>query len=431
MPSRWISSMSLSDLVRLNSGRTLAAAIASGAIGRDDALTAYLDVIGAREPIVRAFVHFDRAEFQAPPAHRGSLQGLPVGIKDIADVAGMPTRCGSPIYENHMAHGDAPVVSMIRHAGGRIAGKTVTTEFATRHPGPTTNPHNPAHTPGGSSSGSAAAVAAGMLPFAIGTQTAGSVIRPGSYCGIAALKPTFGFLPYAGVKATSWHLDTVGLYGKEVRDVAFFAEAISGQPLVVEDEPDWRPRIGVMRSASWDECSVEMIAAVASAARAAERRRATVTHLAADPILDTAFAAQLVIQNVEIARSLAYEFDHFEHLISPVLHAAIRTGQAISAEQYARSLVDRRACQRAAMDLFGDIDVLLAPSAPSSAPVGIESTGSPNLNRLWTLLGTPCVNVPGIVDASGLPLGVQVVAPIGADRLALRAAAWLEDALNG
>lgn len=418
------------ELVGANSGSALAAVLATGTVSLAEVLAAYLDVIDTREPGVRAFVHFDRAAFLDSLSAAGPLAGLPVGIKDIADVAGMPTQCGSPIYKDHMPSSDAPVVSMIRQAGGRIAGKTVTTEFATRHPGPTTNPRNPAHTPGGSSSGSAAGVAAGMFPFAIGTQTAGSVIRPGAYCGIAALKPTFGFLPYAGVKATAWHLDTVGLFGRTVRDVAFFAEAISGQLLAVAEATGWKPRLGLMPMQAWDECSAEMNDVVASAAQLAERCGATVRRLHADPIFESAFAAQFVIQDYEIARSLAFEFEHFEHLFSPVLHETMRTGQAITGDRYAQALEERRVARRANFGLFSDIDALLAPSAPGAAPRGLASTGSPNLNRLWTQLGMPCVNVPGLYDGAGMPLGVQIIAPIGADRLAMRAAAWLEDVLN-
>jgi Asp-tRNA(Asn)/Glu-tRNA(Gln) amidotransferase A subunit family amidase len=424
-------SMPRHELIRRNSGYELATALARGTIRAEDMLADYLELIDARESTLRAFVHLDRTQFLSPTDVTGPLGGLPVGIKDIVDVAGMPTRCGSPIYQDQVASGDAPIVSMIRHAGGRIAGKTVTTEFATRKPGPTTNPRNTRHTPGGSSSGSAAAVAAGMLPFAIGTQTGGSVIRPGSYCGIAALKPTGGFFPYAGIKATAWHLDTIGVYGRKVRDVAFFAEAITGQALTIDDESGWTPRIGVMPMQAWEECSADMMKAVASASRAAEKRRAAVARLIPDAIFETAYAAHFIIQDVEIARSLAYEFDVHEHLLSPMLNETIRTGQAISAVRYAQALEDQRAARRASPSLFDDVDVLLAPSAPSAAPFGLESTGSPNLNRLWTLLGMPCVNVPGLLDSAGLPLGVQIIGPIGADRLALRAAAWLEDSLIG
>jgi Asp-tRNA(Asn)/Glu-tRNA(Gln) amidotransferase A subunit family amidase len=418
------------DLTGSNSGSALAASLATGTVRLADVLAAYLDVIDTREPVVRGFVHLNRGAFLDPRSPAGPLAGLPVGVKDIIDVTGMPTECGSPIYKDHMPPGDAPVVSMIRRAGGRIAGKTVTTEFATRHPGPTTNPRNPAHTPGGSSSGSAAGVAAGMFPFAVGTQTAGSVIRPGAYCGIAALKPTFGFLPYAGVKATAWHLDTVGLYGRTVRDVAFFAEAITEQSLAVVATSDWKPRLGVMPMQTWDECSEDMKNAIDSAAHQAEKYGATVRHLHADAIFETAYAAQLIIQDYEIARSLAFEFDRFEHLFSPVLHETMRTGQAIAGNRYAQALEDQRAARRASIGLFADIDALLAPSAPGAAPQGLASTGSPNLNRLFTQLGTPCVNVPGLADTAGMPLGVQIIAPIGADELALRAAAWLEDVLN-
>jgi len=438
MMTRWTDSPSQKmdrfyahEVIGRNSGCELAASLAAAIVTPAAVLAAYLNVTDTREPTVHAFVHLDRAAFLDAPKAAGPLAGLPVGIKDIADVAGMPTQCGSPIYRGHMPSGDAPVVSMIRRAGGIIAGKTVTTEFATRQPGPTTNPLNPTLTPGGSSSGSAAGVAAGMFPFAIGTQTAGSVIRPAAFCGIAALKPTFGFFPYAGIKATAWHLDTVGLFGQTVRDVAFFAEAISGHSLAVATAPEWKPRLGIMPTQAWDECSAAMMEAVDLATRRAKQQGATVEHIRVDPVFEAAYAAHFVIQDYEIACSLAYEFDRFEHLLSPILHETIRTGREITGDRYAEALQERRDARRASVGLFKDIDVLLAPSAPGAAPSGLASTGSPNLNRLGTQLGMPCVNVPGLADAAGMPLGIQILGPIGADALVLGAAAWLEDVLNG
>jgi Asp-tRNA(Asn)/Glu-tRNA(Gln) amidotransferase A subunit family amidase len=423
--------MSTNDLLKRNSGLELAAALAARRVAIEEVRTGYLAAMAQREPIVRAFVHFDREKFLAPACVAGSLRGLPVGFKDIIDVAGMPCECGSPIYRNYMPRSDAPIVSMVRHAGGTVAGKMVTTEFATRMPGPTTNPHGPAHTPGGSSSGSAAAVAAGFLPFAMGTQTGGSVIGPASFCGVAALKPSSGLLPYAGVKATSWTLDTLGLFGRNVRDVAFFAASITGQDLTVGDGLQWAPRIGIARMKVWDELSGDMNDAVAAASDQAERRGARVVSLPVDPVFENAHQAQFVIQEFEKARSLAFEFETQGALLSATLEKAIRDGRVIPVAHYVAAIDAARRARAASNDLFREVDVLVAPSASSAAPVGLETTGSPNLNRLWTLLGMPCVSVPGLADKSGMPLGISVVAPIGEDRRALRAASWLQETLSG
>jgi Asp-tRNA(Asn)/Glu-tRNA(Gln) amidotransferase A subunit family amidase len=422
--------MTIEELLKRNSGLELATALAAGQVVIEKVRSEYLAAIANREPIVRAFVHFDREKFLAPSRITGPLKGLPVGLKDIIDVAGMPCECGSPIYRDYVPHSDAPIVSMVRAAGGTIAGKTVTSEFATRMPGPTTNPHDPGRTPGGSSSGSAAAVAAGFLPFAIGTQTGGSTIGPASFCGVAALKPSFGLLPYAGVKATSWTLDTLGFYGRNVRDVAFFVGSITGQDVAVSEGLQWVPRIGIARMKVWDEISAEMEDAVARACDLAKKSGARVVSLPVDPVFEDAHQAQSVIQEFEKARSLAFEFETQGALLSETLEKAIRDGWAIPVAQYVAAIDAARHARAASFDLFCEVDILVAPSASSAAPLGLEATGSPNLNRLWTLLGVPCVSVPSLADKLGMPLGVSVVAPIGEDRRALHAASWLQETLS-
>ncbi len=411
-----------------DSGESSAAAVASGTRRLNDIFARYLEAIDARESVVKAFVHFDRERFSRPPAQTGPLAGLPIGVKDIIDTFDMPTECGSPIYRGRVPVSDAPVVSMIRRAGGHIAAKTVTTEFAAVTPGATTNPHDPARTPGGSSSGSAAAIAAGFLPFAVGTQTAGSVIRPAAFCGVAGLKPTFGLFPGFGVKGFSWTLDTVGVFARTVPDLAFFAAAITGQPLGVTHD-DWVPRIGVARMQVWDEISPAMAQAVEAACRRAGAAGAAVSQLVVDPIFEAVHRAHYVVQDYELARSLAYEVDHHADRISDKLRAMIAGGAAIPTATYVAALADARRGRIVSDALFGDADVLLAPSAASAAPPGSEGTGSPNLTRLWTLLGLPSVNVPGLVDADGMPLGVQVIGRAGDDRRTLQAAAWIEAAI--
>ena len=410
-------------------GAALAQGIVEGSLERDEVLSRYLAAIDAREPEIKAFAHFDRDRFGASPTCNGPLAGLPVGIKDIIDTIDMPTACGSPIYRGCMPPSDAPIVSMVKRAGGVIAGKTVTTEFAAVTPGATRNPHNTEHTPGGSSSGSAAAVAAGFVPFSIGTQTAGSVIRPASFCGVAGLKPSFGLLPGFRVKGFSWTLDTLGLFARTVRDVAFFANAITGQNLSIAAEPLLLPRFGVARMQVWDEIDTAMADAVELTCYLARSRGASVETLAVDEIFEQADKAQYVVQDYELVRSLAFEFDNHKELLSPSLREMIVKAQSITTERYVNALAVGRAARLASSRLFAQADFLIAPAASSPAPLGLESTGSPNVAQLWTLLGLPAVNVPGLQSQSGLPLGIQLIGPLGQDRATLRAAAWLEDAL--
>lgn len=406
-------------------GEALAGAIADGSRRRDDVVAGYLAAIEAREDEVRTFVDFDADAFRAAPSHRGSLAGLPVGIKDIIDTVDFPTACGSPIYAGWTPPCDTPLVTMVRRAGGTIAGKTVTTEFAAGIPGKTRNPRNLAHTPGASSSGSAAAVAAGFVPFAIGTQTAASVIRPAAFCGIAALKPTAGLLPTFGIKGLSWSLDTPGLFAATARDLGFFASALTGLDLSVPRAPA-PVRFAVARMQAWDEIDAAMERGFATACDLAQEAGGSVVRGAVDDLFEAAYRAQFVIQDFELARALAFEFERHPDLLSPRLRTAIANGLAIEGRPYMQAIEDARRARAASERLFAGADVILAPSASSAAPSGHDDTGSPNLSRLWTLLGLPCVNVPGLTDETGLPLGVQVVGRLGQDRTAVSAAAWLE-----
>src|SRR6185436_9812909 len=265
-----------------------------------------LERIEAREPQVKAWTHLSKASPQEAVA---PLHGVPVGVKDIFDTADMPTEYGSPIYAGHRPRADAAVVTLITQAGGIALGKTVTTEFAHTDPGKTRNPHNPEHTPGGSSSGSAAAVAAGFVPIATGSQTGGSVIRPASYCGVAGFKPSFRLLPTLGMKCVSWHLDTAGLFAASVADVAFAASVIGERDLRVDQRAPMSPRIGVLRQQPWPSASDDMAAALDMAARAASSAMARVKDVLLPPVLSAAFRAHATIQAYEAARSLAFEYD--------------------------------------------------------------------------------------------------------------------------
>jgi Asp-tRNA(Asn)/Glu-tRNA(Gln) amidotransferase A subunit family amidase len=390
------------------------------------------ETIAARESEIGAFValDLDAARRGAADPHLAAtpLRGLPIAFKDIYDTADFPTQYGSPIYAGYRPRADATAVALARRAGGIVLGKTVTTEFASLVPSPTRNPHNSAHTPGGSSSGSAAAVAAAMVPIAFGSQTAGSVIRPAAFCGVAGFKPSYRLIPLVGVKAVSWHLDTGGLFGAGVADVAFAAAAIFGRDLRVDRAAPPTPRMALVRSHLWPKASAAMSNALETAARIAEAAGAKVTDVTLPPLLEDAWSAQFVIQDYETFLSTAFEYDRHRNMIGKQLREQLDRAATITADEYdaARRIASR--ARRVLADTMADHDVILTPSAPGAAPHGLGSTGDPAFNRLWTLMGAPCVNVPGLHE-NGLPLGVQIVGRFGRDRAALEAALFLERAI--
>ena len=412
----------------------LARRIEAGALSPRAVVELCAEAVATHESEIGAFAALDldaaRRRVEQQQLALLPLRGLPVGIKDIFDTADLPTAYGSAIYAGHRPKADAAMVMLIRRAGGLVLGKTVTTEFASLEPAGTRNPRNPAHTPGGSSSGSAAAVAAGMLPLALGSQTGGSVIRPAAFCGVAGFKPSYRLLPTVGMKCFSWSLDTVGLFGASVPDVAFAAAAMSGRDLRVDGRPPQAaPVVALVRTPFWQDASAAMQNAVERAARAAERSGARVKDMELPPIFADAVRAHRIVQGYEAIRALAFEYDFHRDRMGPVLRAQLDDAATIDADTYDNARRITRRARRALIDLLPDGEVMLTPSAPGAAPKGLGSTGEPTFNRLWTLLGTPCVNVPGLSDADGLPLGVQVVARFGRDRFALSAAAWLESAV--
>ena len=411
----------------------LARRIEAGALTPAAVIDLCAQAIDAREAEIGAFVSLDlagaRRQAQVPGLAALPLRGLPVGVKDIFDTADFATEFGSPIYKGNRPRQDAALVALVRRAGGLVLGKTVTTELAFLHPAKTRNPHDPARSPGGSSSGSAAGVAAGMFPIAIGSQTGGSVIRPAAYCGVAGFKPSYRLLPTPGIKHFSVYLDTAGLFAASVADVAYAAAAITGRDLRVDQGKPAAPRIGLARTHVWGEASAAMQGAVENAAKAAAAAGARVSEPAWPPLLRDAFMAHPTIQDYEAFRTLAFEYDRHRDALSPILRGMLDKAAAITADDYdaARRTVKR--ARQALADLMADIDVLLTPSAPSAAP-GPETTGPAIFNRLWTLMGTPCVNVPGLKDPGGLPLGVQIVGRFGRDHQALMGAQFLQQALT-
>jgi Asp-tRNA(Asn)/Glu-tRNA(Gln) amidotransferase A subunit family amidase len=407
--------------------------IHDGKLQPETLMEAYLDHIGGREPSVRAFAHFDPAQVRAATAsvRPGPLQGIPFGVKDVLDTAEMPSEYGSPIWAGWRPRADAACVAWARTAGGVSYGKTVTTEFATRKPGPTMNPANPAHTPGGSSSGSAAGVAAGLFPLAYGTQTAGSVIRPAAYCGVVGYKPTYGMISRIGMKIMSDSLDTIGTMARTVADCALFAGAVSGRDLGDPDtKPGHAPRIGICRSPTWDAAAPETQALLARVTNAIARAGASVTPHELPPNFNALIDAHPVIMNSESARALGWELTHHPDQISEGLRERLAWGLNQPQPALEDAYAIFASTQRAFPDAMDGLDVLVTPAAPGEAPKGLEWTGDPAFNFIWTSLRVPCVTVPAGTGPNGLPLGIQVVGRQGDDRAVLAWARWVQAAIE-
>jgi Asp-tRNA(Asn)/Glu-tRNA(Gln) amidotransferase A subunit family amidase len=385
------------------------------------------DAIVAADAEIGAFVHVDSA---AQAQASGPLRGIAVGVKDIIDTGDMPTEMGSPIYAGWRPKADAPVVMALRRVGATPVGKTVTTPFAYIDPAATRNPRDLGHTPGGSSSGSAAAVAAGMVPLALGTQTGGSIIRPASYCGVAAMKPSFRLLPTVGVKCFSWALDTVGVFAAAIADVGYALAAVTGRPdLRVDRSQPGTPRIGIVTQDFAGEPEPASAAALAEAARSCEKAGATVRQAPLPALFASAWAAHPPLQDYEARQAFAWEHARHKHALPPLLLKLLDDAESIPAEVYDDARRAAHHARGALDDIFDEFDILLTFSAPGTAPETLASTGSARFNRLWTLMGNPCVNVPGLAGPKGLPVGVQVIAPFGRDARALLAAKFVEGAI--
>ena len=401
--------------------------IDAGDLSADAAIAQSQEAIGAQDKTIGAFVCRDG---NARAATAGPLRGIAVGIKDIIDTADFPTEMGSSIYRGFRPRADAPVVAMLKRAGATIIGKTTTTAFAANDPTATVNPHNHAHTPGGSSSGSAAAVGAGMIPLALGTQTGGSVIRPASFCGAAAIKPTYRLLPTVGVKCFSWTLDTVGLFAAGVEDLACGLSAMTGRQELLLPASIAAPRIGVVTQDFAGEVEAASVEALQKAMRAAERAGAIVRTLAMPKILAEAWHIHTTIQQFEAHQAFAWEYRERYDEMAPLLRGRLDESRDIPPAEYDEAQAIASQAQAALAAIFEQVDVLLTYSAPGAPPKGLDSTGDPRLNRLWTLMGVPCVNVPAHVAEGNLPVGVQVIAPFGKDGKALAAARFVEQALK-
>ncbi len=415
----------------------------------EDLTRACIARIEEREADVQAWEYFEpdhalaqarAADAQLDAGHTGGhLHGLPVAIKDIIATADMPTQDGTPIHKGRQTERDATCVKALRDAGAVIMGKSVTTELATRTPGKTRNPHNLEHTPGGSSSGSAAAVACGMVPLALGTQTGGSVVRPASFCGIYGLKPTRGLISRTGVTLQSHTLDTVGVYGRSLDDIALITDALSasdpdddvsyararpdvsrelGQDLATVPEP----KIAFCRTPAWDEaCPAAQAAITALAGSLGARCEAQ--SLPAE--LDDIIAVHRCIQCAENAHHFAPLRAKADYLLSDALRQWLDDSENISAKAYLDAVNQRAPMYRAFAEMFRTYDAVLTLSSVGSAPKGLETTGNPVFNGMWTFLGVPTVTLP-LLEVGGMPCGAQLIGLRRDEGRLLRSARWLE-----
>jgi len=400
--------------------------IARDELSADGAIAQSLEAIGAADKTIGAFVC--RVE-RARAANAGPLRGIAVGIKDIIDTADFPTEMGSVIYRGFRPRADAPVVAALKRAGATILGKTTTTAFAANDPTATLNPRNHGHTPGGSSSGSAAAVAAGMIPLALGTQTGGSVIRPASFCGVAAIKPSYRLLPTVGIKCFSWTLDTVGLFAAGVTDLAHGLSAMTNRPGLLPHAEIRVPSIGLVTQEFAGAPDAEGAEALRIASAAAERAGASVRALALPEIVAQAWRIHPTVQEFEAHQAFAWEYRANYDVMPPLLRGRLDESVDTTPADYDEAIGIAGKARQALAGVFEDVDVLLTLSAPGAAPKGLASTGDPRFNRLWTLMGVPCVNIPATIADGGLPVGVQVIARFGDDAGALAAARFVEAAL--
>ena len=429
------------------SATEIAERLAAGAISARAVTEACLARIAERDGTIRAFAHCDPdhalAQADALDRHRkagrpiGPLHGVAVAVKDIIDTADMPTENGTPLDAGRRPGRDAALVSRLRAAGAVVIGKTVSTEFAYMQPGDTRNPHNLAHTPGGSSQGSAAAVADGMVPLAIGTQTAGSVIRPASFCGVVGMKPTHGLVSLSGVLTLSRPLDTAGVFAGSAEDAALLVDAIAGhdpsddrtRPMArpglhaaARRDPPVPPRLAVVKGPTWADASADAAGLLDEAAQALGD--------AADPVdlpdvFDNAWPAHQRLMKVGFARHLRHYRERAADHVSPVMRAAMDEGAGVAAVDYL-SARDWQNVLRDGLDpMFDRYDAILTLSAPGEAPHGLDTTGVAAFNFLWTLVGAPCITLPVGTGSNGLPLGLQLVGRPFEDARLLGVARWL------
>lgn len=434
------------DLAHLTA-RQAAEAIRAGKMSSEELVSACLDYIAAIEDRVGAWAHLDPdlALHQARDADLarqegralGPLHGLPVGVKDIFDTYDMPTENGTVLHAGRQAGQDATAVALLREAGAVIMGKTVTTELGVYAPGKTRNPHDPERTPGGSSSGSAAAVAAHMVPLAVGTQTNGSIIRPASYCGVVGYKPTHGLISRHRVLQQSPLLDQVGVFARTIGDAALIAEQLMAfddrdpdmrpraRPSLVEtvaEQPPLPPRFAFVKTPMWDQADEDTKGAFAELV---EHLGEHVGPFELPEIFNDAVTWHRMIMEADLAKRFEREYARGKDQLSATLREMIERGQKVLAVDYNRAVDQIPVLNEVLNALFDWCDAILTPAATGEAPVGLASTGSPIFCTTWTLCGTPAISLPILQGPHGMPMGVQIVGPRGDDARLLRTAGWL------
>jgi Asp-tRNA(Asn)/Glu-tRNA(Gln) amidotransferase A subunit family amidase len=409
----------------------LARRISAGEITAEAAMQSCLDRIDLREAEVGAFIHLDQAAaLEAARAAdnaeiKGPLHGVPIGVKDIIDTEQFATAWGTRFYQEHQSQRNASCVELFLQAGAIIVGKTVTTEFAYFKPGKTANPHNLAHTPGGSSSGSAAAVADCMLPFAFGSQTAASLIRPAAYCGIPGYKASHGSFDLQGVMGLAPSMDTLGFLAREVEDFELARSVLSGSVPVTADFDETPLRVALLRGSHWSEGSLEMRDVCQRALAALAKAGAQTGELACPEIFKALTECQKKIMAYEVARARIFEYNHYRDQISSAFIDLVESGFKVSRFAYEDACSTRDRAIRVLQNLFVDIDIILAPAAPGEAPRGLDATGDPLYSRSWNLLQVPCLSIPFDSGPEGLPLSIQLVGPMNSDDCLLAAAKWV------
>jgi Asp-tRNA(Asn)/Glu-tRNA(Gln) amidotransferase A subunit family amidase len=411
--------------------------IEDGALTAEAVVASCLERIAEREPIVRAWAYLagaaalDQARALDKAGKRSLLSGVPFGLKDIFDAARMPATYGSPIYTGWWPPSDCSAAALPKAAGGILLGKTVTTEFANRHPGPTANPHGLAFSPGGSSSGSAAAVADFMAPLAIGTQTGGSVIRPAAYCGVVGFKPSFGLFPPAGMRINTETLDTVGIMARSVGDIALFRAAIMAIPYQPPAMPQSAPRLGLCRGPHWDDAEPEGRAVLEAAADRLAAAGAKITDAALPPACADADDIQQTLGAFEGLRNHMPELYRHEALLSPRLREEkLALGRKLTLEEFRNACRAAEQARRAAQEWAAGFDAILTLPASGQAPRGLGDTGSAMFNAVWTQLHMPCLTLPAGHGPDGLPVGIQLVGRRHEDARLLETGLWVERRLG-
>ncbi len=393
---------------------------------------ACLERIHEREPHVQAWHYLDAEQVLAAAraldqrgAH-GPLHGVPFGVKDIIDTCDMPTEYGSPIYKGHQPASDAACVALSRRAGGVLMGKTVTTEFANRHPGKTKHPRDPQRTPGGSSSGSAAAVGDYMVPLALGTQTTGSTIRPASFCGVFGYRPSYGDLRCVGVKEAAGSLDTLGLFARSIADIALYRDVLLGIPVEpLPDAPATPPRIGFCRTHVWSIVEPTTQRLLEDAAQQLAKAGAHVEEVTLPPEFAQIEEAQRWIASFEFARNLTWEIDyHWEQISDELKDGRLQDGLACRFERYAAARDFAEACRGTLANTYAPYDVLLTAAVTGEAPLGWH-TGNASPCAIWTTMHVPAITVPVFTGPNGLPIGAQLIGKRNQDRALFVAAHWV------